>query len=99
MPSSKHTKIQQNEMVKPICDHFRCITQRDSNVHAPQSGLSTLLTLVHHEKNSASTLRILNRARHRNSYSEKTVLPRCAKIVEQTHVTLGVTPHVGQEFF
>jgi hypothetical protein len=28
---------------------------------------------------------------------EKTVLPRCAKIVEHTHVTLGVTPHAGQE--
>jgi hypothetical protein len=44
----------------------------------------------------AGVRRISNRACHRNSCSEKTALPRCAEIVEQTHVTLGVTPHSGQ---
>jgi hypothetical protein len=83
---------------EPLCDHFRCIAQRASHVHDPQSGLSTLLTVVHYEKNSTSTLRISNRGQHRNSHYEKTALPRCAEIVEQTHVTLGVTPHVGREW-
>jgi hypothetical protein len=93
--SNKMRRSKQRD--EPICDHFRCITQRASHVHDPQSGLSTLLTVVHYEKNSTSTLRISNRGCHRNSYSEKTVLPRClAKIVEQTHVTPGVTPHAGR---
>jgi hypothetical protein len=32
-----------------------------------------------------------------NLVNETCLLPRCAEIVEQTHVTLGVTSHAGQE--
>jgi hypothetical protein len=73
------------------------VTQRASRARTPQSGLSALPTLVDCEKKSASTLRISNRGCHRNAemvHCEKRVLPRCAEIA---HVTLGVTPHVGQE--
>jgi hypothetical protein len=73
----------ENEAMNRFVTTFAAITQCASHVHAPQSGLSTLLTLVDHEKKSTSMLRI----------SKRRNLPNCGA----GPTPLGVTPHTGQE--